>query len=99
MTTKGKSGPKTARGKLCSRRNAIRHGLFAKELLVVPADQKEFDHFQHDLVTDLAPRSALHKMAAQMVVASAWRYKLALRLEATRVAELFAAADPKTEEP
>jgi hypothetical protein len=76
-------GPKTAAGKARSARNALKHGLCAKKLLVLPEeDAAEFEAFEAALLAELAPVGALQAVLAQRVVSAAWRLMRADRIEA-----------------
>jgi len=76
-------GPKTAAGKARSSRNALKHGLCAKQLLIVPEeDAAAFEALQAQLLAELAPVGALQAVLAQRIVSAAWRLRRADRLEA-----------------
>ena len=75
------TGPKTPRGKSHSRNNAVKHGIYSKELLVSEADKPEFEEMRVGLKAQLKPRTDLQWIAFDNVVVCAWRVKLASRLE------------------
>ena len=76
-------GPRTAAGKAQSARNALKHGLCAKKLLIVPEeDAAAFEALQAQLRAELAPVGALQAVLAQRIVSAAWRLLRADRLEA-----------------
>jgi hypothetical protein len=76
-------GPKTAAGKARSAQNAIKHGLCAKKLLVLPKeDLAEFQALEAALLAELGPEGALQSVLAQRVVSAAWRLMRADRIEA-----------------
>ncbi len=83
------TGPKTPRGKSHSRRNARKHGLYSKELLVSEADRPEFERMRVGLETELKPSKTLRWFAFDYCVVCHWRCKLALRLERRQFARLF----------
>jgi hypothetical protein len=62
-------GPRTAAGKARSARNALKHGLCARKIIVVPEE-------------DAAAFAALEAALAQRVVSAAWRLMRADRAEA-----------------
>jgi hypothetical protein len=78
------TGPKTETGKLRSRMNAMKHGIFVCELKVSDKEKPEFDLVQRPLLAQLKPASILQQVAFERVVCSAWRCKLAIRLETKR---------------
>jgi hypothetical protein len=75
------TGPKTPRGKDHSRSNALKHGLYSKELVVSEVDQPEFQDLRTGLKAQLEPRTVLQGIAFDFVVTCNWRCKLAVRLE------------------
>ncbi len=77
------TGPRTAEGKSVSRRNALRHGLAARTLVVAPwEDEAEFAMFAADMRADLAPDGACEEALAQRIVLCAWRLERLCRIEA-----------------
>jgi hypothetical protein len=76
-------GPRTAAGKARSARNALKHGLCAQKLVVVPdEDAAEFEALQAAVIAELAPVGALQAVLPQRVVSAAWRLMRADRMEA-----------------
>jgi hypothetical protein len=80
------TGPKTPSGKCHSKINAVKFGFYASELLISDRDREAFDALQVDLATQLAPRSALQRIACEQIIACVWRVKQALRMEAACLA-------------
>jgi hypothetical protein len=77
------TGPRTDAGKDIARRNALRHGLAARTLVVAPwEDAAEFAAFAADLRADLAPAGACEEALAQRIVLCAWRLERICRIEA-----------------
>jgi hypothetical protein len=80
-------GPKTTEGKARSSRNALKHGLRAQKVVVLPdEDATEFEAQEAALLAELAPEGALQTLLARRIAAAAWRLSRADRIEA----ELFA---------
>jgi hypothetical protein len=50
-------GPVTAQGKAKSSRNAFRHGLCSKILIVADEDQEEFDELRDSYMETFQPRN------------------------------------------
>jgi hypothetical protein len=75
------TGPRTPRGKSYSRHNALKHGLYSKELLVSEADRPEFGELSVALMAQLKPSTTFQRLAFDYIVVCHWRSKLALRLE------------------
>ncbi len=77
------TGPRSEAGKDIARRNALRHGLAARTLVVAPwEDADEFAAFAADLRADLAPAGACEEALAQRIVLCAWRLERICRIEA-----------------
>jgi hypothetical protein len=75
------TGPKTERGKNKSKRNPLKHGIFSKELYISEQDQLEYDHLRSQLLSEFKPATPARMIAAERIVGSAWRHKLATRME------------------
>jgi hypothetical protein len=79
------TGPKTARGKKNSSRNAIKHGLLTKELLVTTGAGKENKAELDALIAGMwdsrKPVGMAEELLLQEIVDSYWRSKRALRSE------------------
>jgi len=80
---KRSTGPRTAEGKAQSRRNALRHGLAARTLVVTPwEDEGDFAAFAADMRADLAPDGACEEALAQRIILCAWRLERLCKIEA-----------------
>ncbi len=80
-------GPKTPEGKARSARNALKHGLCARQTVVLgDEDLAAFEALEAALMAELAPQGALQAVLARRIVAATWRLERAERIEA----ELFA---------
>ena len=53
------TGPVTAEGKARSSRNALKHGLTSKDLIVREDEKEAFEQLQADLRAQLTPEGAL----------------------------------------
>ena len=89
------TGPKTARGKQNSRTNAIRHGVYCKELLVSEADKAEIQQLRAALEADLKPDTTSEWLAFDSYVVSCWRCKLAARFESRQFARQLQDEQPE----
>jgi hypothetical protein len=75
-------GPKTAEGRARSSQNALKHGLRAERVVVLPdEDAAAYEAEQAALLAELAPEGALQTLLARRVAASAWRVLRADRIE------------------
>ena len=75
-------GPVSAAGKARSARNATRHDLRARQVLLADESARDFAALAGALDAELAPKGALKADLARRVVAGAWRARRADRLEA-----------------
>jgi hypothetical protein len=82
------TGPKTPAGKKSSSRNALRHGLLAREIVLPNEDRDEFDAFMEQVREDLLPQGPVEELLCDRVITAAWRLIRAARVEAS----LFALA-------
>lgn len=79
------TGPKTPEGKRRSARNAIRHGLYAKDFLLATREQLRaegrFEEFARNLYETLGPRDASEAALVTRIVNAAWQMRRAIRFE------------------
>jgi hypothetical protein len=75
-------GPKTAAGKARSSRNALKHGLCARAMLLADENAAAFAAFEKALLAELAPEGAMQAVLARQIVSAAWRLARADRIEA-----------------
>ncbi|MDE2165691.1 MAG: hypothetical protein KGJ66_05055 [Alphaproteobacteria bacterium] len=76
------TGPKTAAGKVVVARNALRHGLTARQLIIFGEGFADFARFHAELRTALEPADAVEETLAERVVLCAWRLRRMGRIEA-----------------
>jgi hypothetical protein len=75
------TGPKTAHGKNHSRRNAVKHGFFSRELTLSDLDRVELQTMRRTLHSQLQPMTYLQSAALDRIAYCLWWCKLAARLE------------------
>jgi len=76
------TGPKTAEGREAARRNALRHGLTAKQLVLPEEEAADFMSFHDELRAALAPEGAVEELLVERIVLCAWRLRRVYRAEA-----------------
>ena len=76
------TGPRSAAGKATSARNATKHGLLSRDVVLSDERAAEFDGLRDRLVTDLSPRGELQTVLAERITLAAWRLRRVVRLEA-----------------
>lgn len=84
------TGPKTEAGKAASSANALRHGLTAELVVVLPdEDADAFERLRAGVIADLAAKGALQEVLAERAAVLLWRLDRIARMEA----ELFVHGD------
>ena len=76
------TGPRTDAGKARSSRNAVKHGLTSKQLVIAPGEEEEFAEFHDSLLAQLAPEGALEVGLFNMLVHAGWNLQRFRTLEA-----------------
>ncbi|MBP7050883.1 MAG: hypothetical protein KBE65_07710 [Phycisphaerae bacterium] len=89
------TGPRTAEGKERASRNALKHGLLAREAVIQGEDPEEFEVYREGMFQELAPAGVVEEMLAERVVGLSWRLRRAERLQTAA----FAALDDGEPEP
>ena len=79
------TGPKTPEGKSISARNAITHGLWAKEIVLhhkkAGEDPEDFAELHNKLIDDIKPQGAVEEMLVEKIAVCYWRLRRCLRAE------------------
>ena len=74
-------GPRTAEGKATSSRNATKHGLTARDVVIFGEDPAAFEQFRDGFVTRFEPADEVEGFLVDRVAAAAWRLRRAVRIE------------------
>jgi hypothetical protein len=89
------TGPKTSRGKAYSRRNSLKHGLFARQLskdfALQREDAHEFQNLADQLQQEYQPVGMAEELEVERVAVCWWRLKRAWRFENAQI--IFAQAN------
>jgi hypothetical protein len=75
------AGHKTEEGKATSARNATRHGLTSKEVVLANESQSEFDELLRDYIRQYVPSTPERRFLVLQLAESDWRLRRARRLE------------------
>src|SRR5205085_10086797 len=67
------TGPTTATGKATSSKNAVRHGLFSKDVLLHDERVEDFDAFREAFETCFAAVGPLEEFLVEGFIMGAWR--------------------------
>jgi len=84
LNAKKSTGPKTLRGKAYSRRNALKHGLFAKhwlEFFMLGEDSQEYDDLLSGLGEQYQPVGKGEELEVERIAQCWWKLKRAGRYE------------------
>ena len=82
------TGPRTPKGKAHVCGNAIKHGLFARDLVLPEGHGESIDEFnalRDQLRDDLAPANAMEELVVERLAATYWRARRACRYEAQTI--------------
>ena len=81
LNAKKSTGPKTAKGKLRSRENAIRHGLTAETIIGVLENAHDYEAFEAAIVLEYQPQTTVaHELVARLA-SLLWRLRRATAIE------------------
>ncbi len=79
------TGPVTAEGKAVVARNAVKHGIFAKDLVINAGDGREDKLEYHELLAelkrDLAPEGRMEMLLVEKIAVNYWRLRRLVRYE------------------
>jgi hypothetical protein len=80
--SKNSTGAKTPEGKAAVAKNALKHGLRAKDVVIQGEDPDEFKAFSEALSEQIEPEGPLEKNLVDRVASCLWRLRRADKLEA-----------------
>jgi hypothetical protein len=84
------TGPKTPEGRAVSKMNALKHGIYSKEVLVrglnLKENSREFDALYERFWQDLNPVGPVEEMLVGQIVTAHWRLRRTLRAESGEIA-------------
>jgi len=75
------TGPRTAEGKAASSKNALRHGLTAKTVVLDVEDPAEYEAFRTKIIDSFAPAPGPEQLLTEELADALWRLKRAQRIE------------------
>jgi hypothetical protein len=79
------TGPRTPTGKDRSKRNALKHGIFSKTVLLKGEPQSDFDSLLRGLRDDLRPEGMLEKILVEKLASLIWRQRRLLMAEGAEI--------------
>ena len=75
------TGPISEIGKSQVANNAIKHGLFSKNLILADEDPFEYQNLLDQLQSELSPSGVLEQTLIERIAVSLWRQKRLIRAE------------------
>ncbi len=78
---KGATGPVTLKGKAIVSKNALKHGLLSREVLISGENPKRLAQIRRDLIDAVSPQGELEGILVDRVVSSLWRLRRVVRIE------------------
>ena len=69
------AGPVSIAGKSWSRRNSVKHGLFAVDVVTIGENKLQFEEFNKQLIKELKPIDMLSMQIANKIVYTAWNLR------------------------
>ena len=88
-------GPRTELGKERSSRNAIKHGIFSKAILLQGESRKEFESLHRELWETVRPVGRLEELLVDKLASISWRYRRFLLAETGEIQTQFLELDQK----
>ena len=76
------TGPRTEPGKVRASRNALRHGLTSRQVVLEDEDGAAYEELRRDLHAELRPESELERLLVNRIAAQQWRLARIPALEA-----------------
>ena len=85
------TGPVTTEGKAVVARNAVKHGIFARDLVINAGDGREDEMEYHELLDelkkDLAPVGRMEMLLVEKIAVNYWRLRRLVRFETGEIRE------------
>jgi hypothetical protein len=75
------SGPKTAEGKNIVAQNALKHGVFSRQILLEGESKKDFENLATELYNHFHPQGFLETLFWERALAAAWRLSRVTQME------------------
>lgn len=79
------TGPNTETGKATVSKNAVKHGIFSKDLIIADGDGREnvedFNELHQNLIESLRPDGQMQHILVEKIAVDTWRLKRVLRYE------------------
>lgn len=87
------TGPTTKAGKAVVATNAIKHGIFSKDIIICTKDykenKKEYKELLENLISDFKPNGQMEHFLAEKIAIDIWRMKRVSRFETSSIQRSF----------
>ncbi len=93
------TGPRTPEGKEPASQNALKHGLFAREVVIRGEDAEEFERHRQGLLEQLNPVGPLEELLAARIVDLSWRLQRAVQDQSGAFVTLYERQTAEAGEP
>src|SRR5690349_19931749 len=81
------TGPRTLSGKERSKNNALKHGIFAKTVVLRTESRAEFDNLLNGFQEDFHPVGAFEEALVEKLSVLFWRYRRLMAAEVSAIEE------------
>ena len=78
---KKSTGPRTPQGKAAASKNSVKHGLTARNDVISPENQADFDLYRSQILAELTPDSPMESILAERIVTLSWRLRRIGRIQ------------------
>jgi uncharacterized protein YdcH (DUF465 family) len=87
------TGPISPEGKALVSQNAVKHGIFARNLIITSGDgkedQQEYNELLDGLIVSLAPSGQMECLLVEKIAADYWRLRRVLRFESGSIRKIL----------
>lgn len=77
------TGPASIEGKSRASKNAIKHGILSKDLVVSGEKPSEYQSFRQNLIETLHPEGTMETLLVEKIACLAWRQRRAIQAESS----------------
>ena len=96
------TGPKTPQGKTISSRNAIKHGFYARDIILntntIKENPREYIMLSESVFNDLRPQGIFQEVLVRRIINCLWRSQRAITAETAHITQQMEKAEEMTAE-
>ena len=81
LNARQSSGPKSYEGKGIVSQNALKHGIFGKQILLEGESQREFEGLKEEFQRQFCPQGFLEQLFCERALTAAWRLARVSQME------------------